>query len=66
MGITTRRWRRGEELRGWWRRWEVGALRWWGREVSTGLLCLAHFGLECHGQVGQVELAWFWGSRGSS
>lgn len=30
------------------------------------MLYLAHFGLECQGQVGQVELAWFWGSRGSS
>lgn len=66
MGVTTRRWRRGEEIRGWGRRWEVGALRWWRREVATGLLGLAHFGLECQRQVGQIELAWFWRSRGSS
>lgn len=65
MGVTTGRWRRGEELRGWGRRREVGALWWWGRKVATGLLHLAHFGLECQGQVGQVELAWFGWSRRS-
>lgn len=52
MGVTTGKWRRGEELRGRRRRWEIGAFRWRGREVATGLLCLAHFGLECQGQVG--------------
>lgn len=64
MGVAAGRWRR-EELGHWGRRGEVGALRWWGREV-TSLLHLADFGLERQGQVGQVELAWFWGSRWSS
>lgn len=65
LPIATGRWGRGEKLRGWWWWWEVGALRWRGWEVSAGLLRLAHFGLECQGQVGQVEFAWFRGSRGS-
>lgn len=59
MAVATRRRRRGEELRGRGRRGEVGALGRWGRELAAGLLCLAHFGLECQGQVGKVELARF-------
>lgn len=65
MGVITWRWWRGEELGGRWRRWEVGALRRWGREVATRLLCLAYLGLQCQGQVSQIELSWFWGSRRS-
>lgn len=65
MSVTTRRWRRGEQLGGWGRRWEIGALRWWRWEFTTGLLHLTHFGLKRQRQVGQIELAWFRGSRGS-
>lgn len=59
LSIATGRWGWGKQLRGWWWRWEIGALRWRGREVSARLFHLAHFGLECQGQVGQVEFAWF-------
>lgn len=58
------RWR-GEEFRGWRRRWKVGAVRWWRREVAADLLGLAHFGLEGQRQVSQVELSWFRRSRRS-
>lgn len=66
MHFISGRWWRGKQIIGWRRRWKVATVRRWGREITTRLLCLAHFGLKSQRQVGQVELAWFRRSRGSS